>query len=628
MNMDQLNSDFLLNIISFLAVKESNRLAAASKRYYYLVHHYRRLRGPELVASTSRIPGVSTRSRIPVELLQDAVRQIQAPPNFVLAFNTNTQGGSSTLAETLPRYVPDDTVILGVMASQIQTACQGHLDHKSKAAVMMGSLPVSNARSRVKPICFAGESLDETCFENYYNELVREGNDWKFFMVYACGVGGDEVEPFIQGLQARYPDATIVGGICNECYVSVPVEKKTREELSQISSFNLLHLNKCLGGPPPAQSLLKKDLVEHVYQVMQWKKYRLQMMNDNIVAGGICGIALGGQDVPVRSMVSRGVKSLTRGRGVGRAIGVGGDTSTSARPSTCFTVEQAEYVVPTDESYMFTGNDAHAPPYHLIRRIRDNDTAKVYSPVELVTRFGQSSFVGVRRVGEDGFSLHMPHPISLNINAFLIISREDSNSTSTSTEHEQLSLENAHFDLLDLDGQACMDDMDNAVRKLREQTQGEQILGAVMISCNGRGPMAGGLIPEDMSDATRFANAFPNVPCLGFYAGGEIGPEALAGLESAFQTGKVALQGFTAVFALFIVPIIDLSGVQLDDCSENVEEFVTGRLVGSQYASRPSFLRGPVVATDQPAPAPAPDVSVQEVQPPDADAAPFSFSFF
>jgi hypothetical protein len=68
--------------------------------------------------------------------------------------------------------------------------------------------------------------------------------------------------------------------------------------------------------------------------------------------------------------------------------------------------------------------------------------------------------------------------------------------------------------------------------------------------------------------------------------------------------------------------------VQLDDCSENVEEFVTGRLVGSQYASRPSFLRGPVVATDQPAPAPAPDVSVQEVEPPDADAAPFSFSFF
>jgi hypothetical protein len=231
-------------------------------------------------------------------------------------------------------------------------------------------------------------------------------------------------------------------------------------------------------------------------------------------------------------------------------------------------VEQAEYIVPTDESYLFTGVDRR--PYHLIRRIRDNDTGKVYSAAEMVTRYGQSSFVGIRRVGDDGFSLRMPQPISLSVNAFLLISPENS------TEDAQ-SLENAHFDLLDLDGQACMDDMDNAARKLVEQTQGEQILGAVMISCCGRGPVAGGLIPEDMSDATRFAKAFPNVPCLGFYAQGEIGPPALAGLESAFQKGKAELQGFTAVFALFIVPIIDLSGVQLNDCNENVEQFVTNR---------------------------------------------------
>jgi hypothetical protein len=37
------------------------------------------------------------------------------------------------------------------------------------------------------------------------------------------------------------------------------------------------------------------------------------------------------------------------------------------------------------------------------------------------------------------------------------------------------------------------------------------------------------------------------------------------------------LQGFTAVFALFIVPNIDLSGVDLDDSSENVEHFVASR---------------------------------------------------
>lgn len=300
--------------------------------------------------------------------------------------------------------------------------------------------------------------------------------------------------------------------------------------------------------------------MEHLYKVMQSKKYRLDMLDN----GGIFGVALGGQDVPVRSMVSRGVKSLTR-------VGVGGVTASGdSRPSTNFTVEQAEHILPTDEGYMFTGQDP--PPYHLIRRIRDNDTGKVYSPVELVTAFGQSTFLGVRRVGEDGFSLHMPHPISLNLNAFLLVKSENS-----STEDAEESLVNANVDLLDLDGKACMDDMTNATRKLKEQTKGEKLLGAVMISCNGRGPTAGGLISEDMSDATRFAKAFPDVPCLGFYAGGEIGPEAKAGRESAFQAGRTALQGFTAVFALFIVPIIDLSGVNLDDCSENVEQFVASR---------------------------------------------------
>jgi hypothetical protein len=344
------------------------------------------------------------------------------------------------------------------------------------------------------------------------------------------------------------------------------VEKKTKDELTEILSVNLLKLNKYLGGPPPAQGLTKKELVEHVYQVMQSKKYRLEMLDD----GGICGIALGGQDVPVRSMVSRGVKSLTRSKfGGGSGSGVG-----DARPSTNFTVEQAEYILPTDDSYMFTGEDP--PPYHLIRRILDNDTGKSYSPVELVTAFGQSTFLGVRRIGEDGFSLYMPHPISLNMNAFLLVKSE--NSSEEEEDQEEESLENAHVDLLELDGKACMDDMTNAVRKLREQTQGEHILGAVMISCAGRGPTAGGLISEDMSDATRFAQVFPQVPCLGFYAGGEIGPEALAGRESAFQAGKTALQGFTAVFALFIVPIIDLCGVDLDDCIENVEQFVTSRL--------------------------------------------------
>lgn len=221
--MDQLNSDFLLHIIGFCNVQEGNALAAASKRYYYLVHHYRRLRGPELVASTSHIPGVSTRRRTSDELLRHAIDQIQAPPNLVLAFNTQQ---TSALAESLPAAMPDDTVILGVVASQIQTGCAGHLDYQSKAAVMLGRL---SGNAVVKSLCFTEENsnnFDEQAFDDYYQQLAATGDDWKVFMVYACDLGADYVEPFIHGLQARYPDATIVGGICYEGYVSVPVEQR------------------------------------------------------------------------------------------------------------------------------------------------------------------------------------------------------------------------------------------------------------------------------------------------------------------------------------------------------------------------------------------------------------------
>jgi hypothetical protein len=68
------------------------------------------------------------------------------------------------------------------------------------------------------------------------------------------------------------------------------------------------------------------------------------------------------------------------------------------------------------------------------------------------------------------------------------------------------------------------------------------------------------------------------VPCLGFYAGGEIGPMALAGNENVFQTGRASVQGFTAVFCLFIVPVVERQRQMLDDCNENVNRFVATRL--------------------------------------------------
>jgi hypothetical protein len=122
------------------------------------------------------------------------------------------------------------------------------------------------------------------------------------------------------------------------------------------------------------------------------------------------------------------------------------------------------------------------------------------------------------------------------------------------------------------------------MQRLHDQTKTLQILGALMFTCNGRGPTRNDLMNDDMVDATTFAQYFPNVPCVGFYAGGEIGPMALAGCQSTFHNGKAALQGFTAVFALFIVPqkipqhqCCSTSLYHVDDSTDSVREFIHHR---------------------------------------------------
>lgn len=54
---------------------------------------------------------------------------------------------------------------------------------------------------------------------------------------------------------------------------------------------------------------------------------------------------------------------------------------------------------------------------------------------------------------------------------------------------------------------------------------------------------------------------------------------ALAGShENVLQRGKAAVQGFTAVFALFIVPVAQQRSYELNDSDENVAMFVRNRL--------------------------------------------------
>jgi hypothetical protein len=253
-------------------------------------------------------------------------------------------------------------------------------------------------------------------------------------------------------------------------------------------------------------------------------------------------------------MVSRGVKSITHG---------------VPQPTSPFVVHNVEFFRPGDPGYLFRGD--HLQPMHMISELKNTETGQVLTAAECMTSMTQDAeFLGVKRDAHDGFELYMMSPFSRATNTYLI--------TTDGSQEQEESLQGAQIDFFHLSGEACLEDMEKTAKQLREQTQGEQILGAVMFSCSGRGPSRGGLIPEDMADAKRFHKEFPNVPCLGFYAGGEIGPMALAGNEKVFQTGRASVQGFTAVFCLFIVPVVQRQRQMLDDCTENVNRFVATRL--------------------------------------------------
>jgi len=69
-----------------------------------------------------------------------------------------------------------------------------------------------------------------------------------------------------------------------------------------------------------------------------------------------------------------------------------------------------------------------------------------------------------------------------------------------------------------------------------------RILGALLFTCNAR---------QDFGDAKQFEQLVPKAQLLGSYAGGEIGPQATKDL---FVRGAARMQGFTAVFGVFLVP--------------------------------------------------------------------------
>ena len=466
--MDRIHSDVWMHILSFSNVIDACRIQVASKRFYYLVSQFQNLAAPQLAASSLDSP-------------RECLMQLSRPPTLVLTFQsgTNRARGPPPLQSLAP-----GAILLGAVAPDVSSNIGNNVT--TQESVMMASFP--SETTNVTPFRIRRRQDEDECC------LFQDGHNFQVIIIYVCG--NTNGESILSRIQARYPTATIVGGICRSGWVTL------------------------------------NNVITYVNQ-------------------GIFGVA---GNIPVKSVVSRGVKSML---------------------SSPWFVHEAGFAKPGDDNYLFVGADLN--PYHHITAIRNENSTIVTSPWAQFARMN-ADFVGWRRPGADGFVLDMPCPGSVETNSIILM-------TDGSQEQEE-TLQNAELDLYKLDGDACLEHMDWTLAKLKKQTQDEVILGGIMFSCNGRGPEPTGLMNERMADATRFHNHFPEVPCLGFYAGGEIGPTAVVGREDVFQQGKASVQGFTAVFALFIVPVPEQRSYSLDDSDANVNEFVRSKLGATSAEQR------------------------------------------
>ena len=500
-----ISPDLGLKIIQYLNVIDSGRLAEVSQRYYYLVHQYRRLRGPELVT-------VRSDGRDLQDMVDDMKQKTQSQPNLVLHF--------CAVGDILPACsFADKTVTLGVMSPQeIQVFRDNEGDFELNSSEKNAIMAMNFPGAKVLPFSIEGDpsALDFDFLERRLKYHNKSGDDkyWKGLILYANGGATEEV---ITRMQKFMPNAVIVGGVCATGHVSIPQFEK--EELASMSIKHLRYLSN-LYIPPnhvnPRRIVEKSDLVNQLFEKLQKYPTFVAARPDTVF-----GVILGG-DVPIRSVVSRGVHSILNNNGPPRSF-------------SDLVVHETEFVKPGMEGYLF--ND-EGPPVHYITKIKDKTDGKLYEPMQVFNRISMDSspqFLGLKRKECDGFELSEMNNLITHLNFFVVIS--------DGSESSEESLLGAEMDFFALSGKACMEDMDRTMLMLREQTQNEEILGAVMYTCCARGPTPSGLIPERMSDALRFAKVFPDVPCLGFYANGEFGPMALAGNENVFQSGKSAHQG-------------------------------------------------------------------------------------
>eukprot|EP00933_Yihiella_yeosuensis_P044328 TRINITY_DN3942_c1_g1_i1.p1 TRINITY_DN3942_c1_g1~~TRINITY_DN3942_c1_g1_i1.p1 ORF type:complete len:745 (-),score=157.56 TRINITY_DN3942_c1_g1_i1:147-2183(-) len=278
---------------------------------------------------------------------------------------------------------------------------------------------------------------------------------------------------------------------------------------------------------------------------------------------GVVALALKGE-VPLTALVSRGCTPLTaplRTRGA-RIVSDDEEGSTDFKKDRSYTLMVTELIdeIGTSQqplSAAISAQQKGRPRMPLFSGLRAADTDGGY----LLDQLSQTSFVR-------GGGMQLPFDKNL--------------ASACGRETLAEALQNppeCQVRFFQLDPDACKADVTRLLGHVKQQCEEreEETLGAVMFTCGGRGRQ---FFQEEFVDAKAFKSSFPGKPLVGFWAGGEIGPQALAdaAASEATRTGRAALQGFTAVFGVFRTPKIKprLEMLSLSDGDVPVE---VGKLI-------------------------------------------------
>eukprot|EP00405_Crypthecodinium_cohnii_P059536 CAMPEP_0206633762 /NCGR_PEP_ID=MMETSP0325_2-20121206/69668_1 /ASSEMBLY_ACC=CAM_ASM_000347 /TAXON_ID=2866 /ORGANISM="Crypthecodinium cohnii, Strain Seligo" /LENGTH=576 /DNA_ID=CAMNT_0054159487 /DNA_START=193 /DNA_END=1920 /DNA_ORIENTATION=- len=169
-------------------------------------------------------------------------------------------------------------------------------------------------------------------------------------------------------------------------------------------------------------------------------------------------------------------------------------------------------------------------------------------------RFGNTLlFVGMRPRNRGGFLLEPVSRGSFQRGGTLLLGASSCGVEALTSQG--LDMDDFEVRFYCLDPEACRQDLHRQLNFIKAECANldERPLGSLMFTCAGR---AEEFFGQNYADLRMFQEEF-DLPTMGFWAGGEIGPQAMAEAipEEATRSGRAMFQGFTAVFGIFRAPL-------------------------------------------------------------------------